>query len=168
MKKAPAAAILAASIVALTGCAAAPSPVTTVTVVPVIAAPESTQTVEPRNPVDIIKLIDGCQTDESAELGKTAIDGTLYAECYWNDNVWSDGSNTPGTGAVLYTYPGDPRDLDEGSPLLTPDDSHRVIIGPDFVVSITGDWGKNGYSKHLTKEKVKAIADKLGGEVATG
>ena len=162
MKKAPAAAILAASIVALTGCAAAPSPVTTVTVVPVIAAPESTQTVEPRNPVELIKQIDGCQTDESAELGKTALDGTLYAECYWNDNA----DNTPGTEVVLYTYPGNPRDF--GHEVMTPDDNHRVIIGPDFVVSITGDWSKDGYSKHLTKEKVKAIADKVGGEVVTG
>ena len=119
MKKAAAVAILAASIVALTGCAAAPNPVTTVTVVPVIAAPDSTPT-----------------------------------------------DSTPGTGAVLYTYPGDPRDF--GHEVMTPDDSHRVIVGPDFVVSITGDWGKNGYSKHLTKEKVKAIADKLGGEVVTG
>ena len=156
-----AAAIIAASIVALTGCATAPSPVTTVTVVPVIAAPESTQTAEPRNPVELVKQIDGCQTDESAELGKTALDGTLYAECYWNDNA-----DTRGTEVVLYTYPGDPRDF--GHEVMTPDDNHRVIVGPDFVVSITGDWSKGGYSKHLTKEKVKAIADKLGGEVVTG
>jgi hypothetical protein len=161
MKKAPAA-ILAASIVALTGCAAAPNPVTTVTVVPVIAAPDSTPSVEPRNPVDIVKLIDGCQTDESAELGKTALDGSRYAECHWNDM-----SGSSGTEVVLYTYPGDAKELSTHS-LLTPDDSHRVIVGPDFVVSITGDWSKGGYSKHLTKEKVKAIADKLGGEVATG
>ena len=161
-KAATAAAILAASIVALTGCATAPSPVTTVTVVPVIAAPDSTPSVEPRNPVELIKQIDGCQTDESAELGKTALDGTLYAECYWNDNA----DNTPGTEVVLYTYPGNPRDF--GHEVMTPDDNHRVIIGPDFVVSITGDWSKDGYSKHLTKEKVKSIADKVGGEVATG
>ena len=63
MKKAPAAAILAASIVALTGCATAPSPVATVTVVPVIAAPESTQTVEARNPVELAKKIDGCKLE---------------------------------------------------------------------------------------------------------
>ena len=56
--------ILAASIVALTGCAAAPNPVATVTVVPVIAAPDSTPSVEPRNPVELAKKIDGCQTDE--------------------------------------------------------------------------------------------------------
>jgi hypothetical protein len=161
MKKAPAA-ILAASIVALTGCAAAPSPVTTVTVVPVIAAPDSTPSVEPRNPVELIKLIDGCQTEEDAELGKTAIDGSRYAECHWNDN-----SDSGGTEVVLYTYPGDAKELSTHS-LLTPDDSHRVIVGPDFVVSITGDWSKGGYSKHLTKEKLKAIADKVGGEVATG
>ena len=162
MKKAPAVAIIAASIVALTGCAAAPNPVTTVTVVPVIAAPDSTPSVEPRNPVDIVKLIDGCQTDESAELGKTALDGSRYAECYWNDN-----SDSRGTDVVLYTYPGDAKELSTRS-LLTPDDSHRAIIGPDFVVSITGDWSKGGYSTHLTKEKLKAIADKVGGEVATG
>ena len=162
MKK-TAIAIIAASIVALTGCATSPNPVTTVTVVPVIAAPDSTPSIEPRNPVELIKLIDGCETEEDAELGNTALGGSRYAECYWNDNA----DDTPGTGAVLYTYPGDPRDL-EGSPLLTPDDSHRVIIGPDFVVSITGDWGKNGYSKHLTKAKLESIADKVGGEVVTG
>ena len=161
-KAAPAAVILAASIVALTGCAAAPNPVTTVTVVPVIAAPDSTPSVEPRNPVDIVKLIDGCQTDESAELGKTALDGSRYAECHWNDNA----DNTPGTEVVLYTYPGNPRDF--GHEVMTPDDNHRVIVGPDFVVSITGDWGKDGYSKHLTKAKLKSIADKVGGEAATG
>ena len=161
-KSAAAAVILAASIVALTGCAAAPSPVTTVTVVPVIAAPDSTPSVEPRNPVDIVKLIDGCQTDESAELGKTALDGSRYAECHWNDN-----SDSGGTEVVLYTYPGDAKELSTHS-LLTPDDSHRVIVGPDFVVSITGDWGKDGYSKHLTKAKLKSIADKVGGEVVTG
>ena len=160
-KAATAAAIIAASIVALTGCAAAPSPVTTVTVVPVIAAPDSTPSVEPRNPVELIKQIDGCQTDESAELGKTALDGSRYAECHWNDM-----SGSSGTEVVLYTYPGNPRDF--GHEVMTPDDNHRVIIGPDFVVSITGDWSKDGYSKHLTKEKVKAIAGKLGGEVATG
>lgn len=163
-KTTAAAAILAASIVALTGCAAAPNPVTTVTVVPVIAAPDSTPGVEPRNPVELIKLIDGCQADESAELGKRAIDGTLYADCYFHD---VPGEPTAGgTSAVLYTYPGDPRDF--GHEVMTPDDNHRVIIGPDFVVSITGDWSKGGYSKHLTKEKVKAIADKVGGEVVTG
>lgn len=155
-------AILAASIVALTGCAAAPSPVTTVTVVPVIAAPDSTPSVEPRNPVELIKLIDGCQTDESAELGETAIDGSRYADCYWNDN-----GGTHGTGAVLYTYPGDAKEL-APQPLLTPRDDRRVIVGPDFVVSITGDWSKGSYSTHLTKENVKSIADKLGGEVVTG
>ena len=162
MKKTTAAAILAASIVALTGCAAAPNPVTTVTVVPVIAAPDSTPSVEPRNPVDIVKLIDGCQTDESAELGKTALDGSRYAECHWNDMPGSSG-----TEVVLYTYPGDAKELSTHS-LLTPDDSHRVIVGPDFVVSITGDWSKGGYSKHLTQEKLKSIADKVGGEVVTG
>lgn len=161
-KAATAAAILAASIVALTGCAAAPSPVTTVTVVPVIAAPDSTPSVEPRNPVELIKQIDGCQTDESAELGKTALDGSRYAECRWNDM-----SGESGTEVVLYTYPGDAKELSTHS-LLTPDDSHRVIIGPDFVVSITGDWGKDGYSRHLTQEKLKSIADKVGGEVVTG
>ena len=161
-KAATAAAILAASIVALTGCATAPNPATTVTVVPVIAAPDSTPSVEPRNPVDIVKLIDGCQTDESAELGKTALDGSRYAECHWNDM-----SGSSGTEVVLYTYAGDAKELSTHS-LLTPDDSHRVIVGPDFVVSITGDWSKNGYSKHLTKEKLKSIADKVGGEVVTG
>ena len=161
-KTTAAAAILAASIVALTGCAAAPNPVTTVTVVPVIAAPDSTPSVEPRNPVELIKLIDGCQTDESAELGKIALDGSRYAECHWNDM-----SGSSGTEVVLYTYPGDAKELSTHS-LLTPDDSHRVIVGPDFVVSITGDWGKDGYSTHLTKEKLKAIADKVGGEVVTG
>ncbi len=155
-------AILAASIVALTGCAAAPNPVTTVTVVPVIAAPDSTPSIEPRNPVELIKLIDGCQTDESAELGKTAIDGSRYAECHWNDM-----SGSSGTEVVLYTYPGDAKELSTHS-LLTPDDNHRVIIGPDFVVSITGDWSRNGYSKHLTKAKLESIADKVGGEVVTG
>ena len=161
-KTATAAAVLAASIVALTGCAAAPSPVTTVTVVPVIAAPDSTPSVEPRNPVELVKQIVGCQADESSELGKTALDGSRYAECHWNDM-----SGSSGTEVVLYTYPGDAKELSTHS-LLTPDDSHRVIIGPDFVVSITGDWSKGGYSRHLTKEKVKAIADKLGGEVVTG
>ena len=161
-KTTAAAAIIAASIVALTGCATAPNPVTTVTVVPVIAAPDSTPSVEPRNPVELIKQIDGCQTDESAELGKTALDGSRYAECHWNDM-----SGSSGTEVVLYTYPGDAKELSTHS-LLTPDDSHRVIVGPDFVVSITGDWGKDGYSRHLTQEKLKSIADKVGGEVATG
>lgn len=161
-KTTAAAAILAASIVALTGCATAPNPVTTVTVVPVIAAPDSTPSVEPRNPVELIKLIDGCQTEEDAELGKTAIDGSRYAECYWDDN-----SDSRGTDVVLYTYAGDAKELST-RPLLTPRDDHRVIVGPDFVVSITGDWGKDGYSKHLTKAKLKSIADKVGGEVVTG
>ena len=161
-KAATAAAILAASIVALTGCAAAPSPVATVTVVPVIAAPDSTPSIEPRNPVELIKLIDGCETEEDAELGKTALDGSRYAECHWNDM-----SDSLGTEVVLYTYRGDAKELSTHS-LLTPDDSHRVIVGPDFVVSITGDWSKGGYSKHLTKAKLESIADKVGGEVVTG
>ena len=162
-KAAPAAAILAASIVALTGCAAAPNPVTTVTVVPVIAAPESTQTVEARNPVELAKKIDGCKLEEDAYVGDRSGDGSRYVDCYFHDVAGEPTAG--GTSAVIYTYPGDPRDL-EGAPLLTPDDSHRVIIGPDFVVSITGDW--SGYSKHLTPEKLKSIADKVGGEVVTG
>ena len=161
-KAATAAAIIAAPIVALTGCAAAPSPVTTVTVVPVIAAPDSTPSVEARNPVELAKKIDGCELGEDASVGIRSGDGSRHVDCYWYDNAGSLGTNV-----VVYTYPGDPRDL-EGAQLLTPDDSHRVIVGPDFVVSITGDWSKDGYSKHLTKEKLKAIADKLGGEVATG
>ena len=68
-KAATAAAILAASIVALTGCATAPSPVTTVTVVPVIAAPDSTPSVEARNPVELAKKIDGCELEEDASVG---------------------------------------------------------------------------------------------------
>ena len=164
-KTTAAAAIIAASIVALTGCATAPNPVTTVTVVPVIAAPDSTPSVEARNPVELAKKIDGCELEEDASVGDRSGDGSRYVDCYFHD-VPGDPT-AGGTSAVIYTYPGDPRDI-EGSPLLTPDDSHRVIIGPDFVVSITGDWSRDGYSRHLTKEKVKAIADKLGGEVVTG
>ena len=88
-------------------------------------------------------------------------DGSRNVDCYWYDNAGSLGTNV-----VIFTYPGDPRDF--GHEVMTPDDNHRVIVGPDFVVSITGDWSKDGYSKHLTKAKLKSIADKVGGEVATG
>ena len=67
------------------------------------------------------------------------------------------------TGAIIASA-----ETDSESSLARRAGVTRVTVGPDFVVSITGDWSKGGYSKHLTKEKVKAIADKLGGEVVTG
>ncbi|GAA4123676.1 hypothetical protein GCM10022415_29080 [Knoellia locipacati] len=60
----------------------------------------------------------------------------------------------------MRTYPGDPKVWDTMPENLRSDDSHKVIIGEDFLASITGDW--NSYSKHINPS---TIAKQVGGKL---
>jgi hypothetical protein len=108
--------------------------------------------VEPANPVLILKKIPNCILDAGTSVGMHDIDGNRYVSCSFLDN-----SGTPGTAITARTYPGDPKQLDPKN--LISDDSHKQIVGSDFIVSITGDW--SSYSSGVDP---KNIATVVGGE----
>ncbi|MFT4228482.1 hypothetical protein [Micropruina sp.] len=111
---------------------------------------------DPRKPVDLIKQFGDRSCKTQAEAGEEDVYGNRYASCSWQDNA-----DTPGTELTVRTYPGDPLEFDPNVPFRSTD-SNRIIIGDDFVATITGDW--TSYSKGFTTKKLGAIADKLGGE----
>ena len=109
---------------------------------------------EPRNPVPILKKVRGCVLAADTEVGETDIYGNRYAGCDFLDN-----SGTPGTSVIVRTYPGDPRQWESTPDNLRTDDSHKIIVGEDFVLTITGDF--SDYSRHISS---KAVAKQVGGE----
>lgn len=108
---------------------------------------------EPSNPVPILEKVDGCELEAGTEVGETDIDGNRYASCNFMDN-----SGSAGTNVTARTYPGDPKDFATADQLRG-DDSHKVILGQDFIVTITGDFA--AYSADVDPE---VIADQVGGE----
>lgn len=106
------------------------------------------------NPVDLLKKIDGCHIPAGTEVGDTDIDGNRYASCNLKDNAGTDG-----TDVTARTFPGDPTQLATADE-LSADDSHKIIVGSDFIVTITGDW--SSYSRHVDPAE---IAAQLGGTV---
>ena len=160
-------AIIAAAALLLTGCAATPQPAVTVTVT--APAPEPTPLLPPqdaerppaselRNPVDMLKKIDGCELEEGASAGDVDIFGNRYATCYCMDNA-----GTRGTALDVRIYPGDPKDWDTVNDLGASTDSSKLILGEDFAAWVVGDW--SAYSKHLTKDRLEEIATTLGGRL---
>lgn len=148
------------ALLAFGGCST-PTPTSTPTQVAEepTAAPEPVESdaPEPRNPVDLLKQLGDPDCKTQAEAGEVDVNGNWYASCKWMDN-----SGTGGTELTVRTYPGDPLELDPNPRPFRSSDSNRFIIGSDFVAMITGDW--TAYSKRFTKERLTAIADKLGGE----
>ena len=71
-----------------------------------------------------------------------------------------DNSGSVGTDITLRVLPGDPNELATEYEDFTPDDSHKVIVGPNFYAVVTGDFAS--YSKDVN---IQQIADTLGGEV---
>lgn len=108
---------------------------------------------DPSNPVDVLQKIDGCVIPSGTEVGEPDIDGNLYASCDFLDNGGSEG-----TRFTVRTYGADPREVETADQLQS-DDSHKKIIGNDWILTITGDW--SAYSAHVDPE---AIAEMVGGE----
>lgn len=102
------------------------------------------------NPVDILKLIPGCRLSPGETQGDHDVFGNRMAECNFEDNGGSDG-----TDVLVYTNTTRP-DL-KG---IVPDDSHKIILGSNFIVEITGDFA--AYSAHVDPD---AIASEVGGTV---
>lgn len=152
------ASVAALSVIALSACSATASPTVTVTVtnyVPVpLPNPSPTGTPpEARNPVELLKRVPGCVIPEGTEVGVFSGGGSRSASCDFMDN---DGGSR-GTTLQIMTLAGEK----PGSQIRS-DDSHRKIVGDDFVATLTGRW--NAYAKWLTVEKIESIASILGGK----
>jgi hypothetical protein len=145
-------AILAAALLttsAITGCA---SDQTTQTATTSTAGGDAL-TAQARNPVDLLRKITGCHLDDGVETGERDIDGDRYASCNFLDN-----QGTNGTDVTVYTGAGQRPDMTN----FVTDDSHKVITGPDWFLVITGNWGGDGYSRHVDPA---VVAGQVGGTV---
>ncbi|WP_162794461.1 hypothetical protein [Nocardioides houyundeii] len=108
---------------------------------------------ELKNPVSILRKIQGCTIPAGTETGDRDIHGSLYADCELSEVV----------NVTVRTYAVDPLILPPDTyPDLVPDDSNKVIFGPDFTVNI---WGSPEYLAEVPS--VETIAAQVGGNVHT-
>src|SRR4051812_27027608 len=113
------------------------------------AAPSASAQAE--NPVDILKKIPECQLAPGETQGNHDAYGDRYADCSFLDNQGREG-----TSITVYTYVAGKEPDD--SQFVT-DDSRKIIKGPEFLMSITGDWAS--YSSHISPQE---IASEVGGK----
>lgn len=130
---------------------------------PVISSPVTSSTgtpadsAEPGNPVPILKKITGCILEAGAKNGTLGLSGSFrVAGCHFMDN---GPDHFEGTGVGVTTYPGDPKQF--GYELTTPSDGTDVILGSNFVVSITYVAG----STSSPAVDLKKISTEVGGQV---
>lgn len=103
---------------------------------------------EPANPVPIMAKIKGCVFGANVTSGSADVNGNRFASCDLNPK--SEDSQAQ---VMVKTYAGTP-------PVSAPDDSTRYVVGPDFKVSVTGDFGS--YSANVD---LQAIAAQVGGKL---
>jgi hypothetical protein len=82
---------------------------------------------EAPNPVDILKKIEGCVLEPGVTVGEDDINGNRYASCFIKDYI-----DVTARTFTLDPFPIYPE-------LLEPDDSHRVVLGDNFMVNVTAD-----------------------------
>lgn len=104
------------------------------------------------NPVEVLKKVHGCKIDAGVTVGQPDINGNRYASC-----------SLPGhEDAVTARSVGvDPRTIKtEYQELMTPDDTHSVLLGSDFFVVV-----RVAEPGDLVQIDVAGIADAVGGSV---
>jgi hypothetical protein len=133
----------------------APPPVTVTVTTPAEPTTWATTSTaaQPRNPVEILRKISGCQIPEGTERGRYDIEGNLGAECRLDPN-----SPTAAASVSVTTYPGDPRGYLRRP--LHNDDGQAWVIGPDFTLQVLMYAGLS-----IKKIDVAKIASQTGGTV---
>lgn len=112
---------------------------------------------QPANPVALLRPFTGCKVPAGETVGTVDANGGLVASCDYVDNAGQNGTDVT---AYTVTTEGQLQQLVNS---LLPDDSHRIIVGPGFIIEVTGDWP--GYSSHLTTADIAGVAARLHGQV---
>ncbi|RYB94439.1 hypothetical protein EUA93_08845 [Nocardioides oleivorans] len=114
------------------------------------------------NPVDVLKRVPDCTIGTGVEKGEQDLDGNFYASCDIKDVEFKEDGDSYTSDVSVTVRAVDPADLEAlGYEDAIPDDSHKVVYGDGFYLTITGSPAIFGTGA----VDVNEIAAAVGGQI---
>lgn len=90
------------------------------------------------NPVDVLKKVDDCTIPAGVTMGERDAYGNLYASCEIEDVEFGKGKDAYVTSVDVTVRAVNPDTIaDQGYENAEPDDSHKVIFGDGFYLTLS-------------------------------